>query len=166
SSSEEVNFDMVFSNFGALNCIQPSDLKEVVQALHARIHRGGYVVLVVMTSFCLWESIYFLWKGKRDKASRRWRRDSTIFETQECEDLNIWYYSPRKLYTLFKDYFTLHSIRPVGCFIPPSYMEPALKRKPLLLKGLFKMDRLTATLSPLAYLSDHFLIVMQKKENG
>ena len=64
-------FDAVFSNFGALNCIE--DCRELGRVLHRWTRPGARAVLVVMGPFCLWETVWYALRLRPRTATRRWR---------------------------------------------------------------------------------------------
>ena len=73
-------FDLVFSNFGGLNCINPESLQKLFDKIPAVLSPEGRFVAVIMPKFCLWESVYFFLKisiqeyfQKMDNEKRRCR---------------------------------------------------------------------------------------------
>ncbi len=69
--AEEPPFDLVFSNFGGLNCLSLQQLSALAPHIDTALKPGGYFVAVVMGRFCWWETLYFLLKGKWASAFRR-----------------------------------------------------------------------------------------------
>ncbi|MEM6725049.1 MAG: class I SAM-dependent methyltransferase, partial [Bacteroidota bacterium] len=57
-------FDLIFSNFGGLNCLSPGELSAFAHKLPALLKPNGRFIAVVMPDFCAWETTYFLAKGK------------------------------------------------------------------------------------------------------
>src|SRR5688572_4981004 len=66
----EKKFDLVFSNFGGLNCITPESFQKLLNKLPGILTPQGRFVAVIMPKFCLWESIYFLLKFQFKNAFR------------------------------------------------------------------------------------------------
>ena len=60
-------FDWVFSNFGGINCIDDLKLEKLMHELANILHPGGRLIMVIMSRMCLWESAYFLSKGRLKK---------------------------------------------------------------------------------------------------
>jgi ubiquinone/menaquinone biosynthesis C-methylase UbiE len=153
-------FDMIFSNFGGLNCLSPAEIKEFSAGAATCLSPGGLMIAVIMGRKCSWERFYF----KRKKDPRFRRRESregveTIIDTQK---FHTWYYSPLEFAALFSDTFQLIDYRPVGLFVPPSYLDKYFRNKGFLLYALFLLDKLF----PFSFLSDkadHYLIVLKKK---
>ena len=69
-------FDLVFSNFGGLNCINPESFRKLLQKLPHILNPKGRFVAVIMPKFCLWESLYFLARFQFKNVFRRWTRTS------------------------------------------------------------------------------------------
>jgi ubiquinone/menaquinone biosynthesis C-methylase UbiE len=61
-------FDHVYSNFGGLNCT--GELDKVLVDLVPLIKPGGFLTMVIISKFCLWESL-LIFKGKFRTALRR-----------------------------------------------------------------------------------------------
>ncbi len=89
---EKGPYDLIFSNFAGLNCTQ--ELDKVLRSFPALLKPGGYAVLVVLPSFCLWETL-LLFKGKFRTAFRRWFSRKTGARSRvEGEYFRCWYYPP------------------------------------------------------------------------
>ncbi len=155
-------FDLVFSNFGGLNCLSPEALKNLSGELYNLLKPDGKMIFVVMGRKCIWESLYFILKGKFKSAFRR--RSKQVIKAQLTENtfVDTYYYSPRELVLFFKQNFTLRKKLPVGFFIPPSYLEPFFKRKNRLLQFLSQLDRRVNNIGILSNYADHYLIELEK----
>lgn len=156
-------FDMVFSNFGGLNCSSPDDIKLLSASLSDCLNKDGKLILVVMGRKCIWEKIYFLFKGMRTQAGRRSGPGPVEVNLGDSVQ-KTWYYSPEEMTELLKDRFTKIQLRPIGLFIPPSYLESGLKRINFLKSSLLTLDRMLSRFSLFANYADHFLIEFRKKE--
>ena len=124
----EKPFDLIFSNFGGLNCVSPNELRDLTPKLSKNLSSNGRLVFVLMSRFCWWETLYFLVKGNWTQA---WRRQSkTPIEAPLAEGVTAqtWYYSPLGLSKLLKNNFSSEQQRPIGFFLPPSYLDNAFKR--------------------------------------
>lgn len=154
--------DLIFSNFGGLNCLSPDELKQLAPEFKKRLHASGIAVFVIMGRNCWWERLYF--SLKRDK--RRYRRKS---KTPAAADIgghivNTWYYSPNEFAAFFAPHFEIKYAEPVGLFVPPSYLEPFFARKSFLFSMLIGLDRLLAHGKWCADAADHYLIVLKNRE--
>lgn len=154
-------FDLVFSNFGGLNCIDPDSLKTFIQKLPSILKPGGRFIAVIMPKFCAWETIFFLMRLQFRKAFRRLTSNEVISNLHGI-DTKTWYYNPSQIKHWSKKYFKLRSLTPIGVALPPSYLENFfLFRKKL----LFKLNNLEKKIgsSLFAGVADHFVIDLQLK---
>lgn len=150
-------FDFVFSNFGGLNCIGVNELRALAKQLYAITEDNATVALVVMSSNCYWENIYFLMKGFRN---RRKARSMAVLNGIEFP---VSYYSPKQLENIFAPYFEKQYQKPVGLFIPPSYLNHFFVRKQFLLKVLWVLEKIFGSWSFLATNADHYLMILKKR---
>ena len=86
------SYDLVFSNFGGMNCAGPEQLHEVAGRLHKILRPGGKVIAVIMGKKCLSEKLYFTLKN----SSQKNRRNSSQPVTAKFQSgsFPVWYYSP------------------------------------------------------------------------
>jgi len=159
---EEKPFDLIFSNFGGLNCISPNEMSRLSSILHQLLVPNGQLALVLMSRFCWWESLYFLAKFNWKQAWRR--RSKTAVEAPLAEGITAktWYYSPREIERLLSPSLEQVKTTPVGFFLPPSYLDPAFKKWPKGLNILERMERQVCGLGILAASADHFFITFKK----
>ena len=157
-------FDLVFSDFGGLNCASPEELKKLSVDLQKLIAPGGHFIAVVMSRFCWQETLYFLLKGKPREAFRRLNRKPVNARLDEKTTVPTWYYSPREFRRFFPE-FRMKRILPVGFWLPPSYLNPFFEKRPRLLRFLNFLEKnySPARLAPAA---DHFLIDLEKLPNS
>lgn len=158
----ESPFDGVFSNFGGLNCVDESTLRQFACTLSGVMKPGAQFVAVVMPRFCLWETQYFLAKFKWKQAFRRLRRDAVMANVSGRQQ-PTWYYSPRQFKSIFDPCFKMVLRKPVGIALPPSYLDPFFSKRPRLLHTLNSLEKLWGRMPLLAGVSDHFLMVMERK---
>ncbi|MEM1322317.1 MAG: class I SAM-dependent methyltransferase [Bacteroidota bacterium] len=156
------SFDLIFSNFGGLNCLAPEQLPILAQQAQRLLRPGGHFVGVIMSSFCWWESLYFLAKGQWRQAWRRRQRQAIQAPLAEGVSIATWYYSPRRFCSFFRPPLQVKHYHTVGFFLPPSYLDPAFKKIPLVLKGLNRMEEWSPNISLFAAASDHFLVHLTK----
>lgn len=153
-------FDLVFSNFGGINCASPEELRKLSLDLQKLVAPGGYFVAVVMSRFCWWETQYYLLKMKPREAFRRRSRESVQACLDENTTVPTWYYSPDEIRRHFPD-FQAKRVLPVGFWLPPSYLNPFFEKRPRLL-GLLNFLEKNGAPAWLAPASDHFLICFEK----
>jgi len=152
------SYDLVFSNFGGLNCIDEKDLRKLSNDLHQLLNSNGKAALVIMGRKCLWEQFYFTLKGDIKKAFRR--KSKTSIESSLTP---TWFYSPNEIAQIFGSKFTVQRVTPVGLLVPPSYLETWFNNKKWLLKLLAVIERPILHLPFLANYADHYIIVLTKK---
>ncbi|WP_421894921.1 class I SAM-dependent methyltransferase [Marinoscillum sp.] len=157
----EGHFDLIFSNFGGLNCISPEALGDFGRNAQSLLVPGGQLIAVLMPEFCLWETSYFCMKGKVKSAFRRSRRYAVA--NVNGSRVPTWYYSPGRFRNLLNVYFTGGKVRPVGFFVPPSYLGSFFLRYPRSLRFLGKMDSLLFRCSWLSGASDHYYLQLFAK---
>jgi ubiquinone/menaquinone biosynthesis C-methylase UbiE len=150
-------FDLVFSNFGGLNCINPEAMQKLLAKIPSILSPGGRFVAVVMPKFCLWETNYFLMKLRFLRAFRRMTRKEVMADLQGTQ-MKTWYYTPSQIKKWSKHAFRHVTTKPVGFAIPPSYFETFFSRKKGLLLQLNRMEQALDRFSFLGSMADHFLI--------
>jgi SAM-dependent methyltransferase len=154
-------YDLVFSNFGGLNCLNREELKQLSSDLDHLIKPQGRFIAVIMPRFCVIESLYFLLKGKRSEIFRR-NTNNSILANVDGMDVETWYYSPRKFVDIFSNHLKMVNSKPIGITIPPSYLEPLFDNKQGFLNFLSSCENILNNVSMLAACSDHFLIDLLK----
>ena len=153
-------FDLVFSNFGGLNCLSPQQLKKFLKTLPSLVKPNGKIIMVIMPKSCLWEQFYFLVKGSSKKAFRRKKEQPSMANVEGIE-VPTWYYNPKDIVTLCKEVDTV-SVHPIGIAIPPSYLEPFFASKKRILRTLTLIEGWLKA-SFWAKYADHYIITFQKK---
>ncbi len=156
------NFELIFSNFGGLNCLSPDELIEFKKACIEKQSRTNKLALVIMGTNCLWERLFF--GIQKDKANRRRRKNKQGVDTViDSLQFKIFYYSPTDIEKLFEDQYNSVLVKPIGLFVPPSYLEPYVVKRPLFFKCLVFLDNLFSRFSFFANASDHYIIILEKK---
>lgn len=156
------SFDLIFSDFGGLNCVSPPDLSQLAADFSSLLKPGGKFIAVIMGRKCLWERFYFLVKGKPNEAFRRNARRQVAVKIGDGE-IPVWYHTPAEFRKLFKDKFVFTRVRPVGLFIPPSYLNCFFADWKFLLRVFNTLEKVF----PFSFLSDfadHYFIELQKKD--
>ncbi|MEO5570400.1 MAG: class I SAM-dependent methyltransferase [Bacteroidia bacterium] len=156
-------FDLIFSNFGGLNCINEVQLKKLSADLFSLLKPGGKFVAVLMGKKCLWEQIYFILKLNFKKAFRR--LSSTGVDAVIGDQIQkTFYYSPAEFANLYAKEFKTIMKKPVGFVLPPSYLESFFKNKTWLLQ-LLNLKEKVFPFSFLSNFADHYFIVLQRSNN-
>jgi len=106
-------FDVVLSNFGALNCIK--DLRSLRDPLARVVRPRGMIAFCLLGRFCLWETIYFTMHGQFQKAARRWRG-----RAQAAIGIPVFYPSRGRLYEALSPDFQVGNEVGIGITVPPS----------------------------------------------
>ncbi len=154
-------FDVIFSDFGGLNCLSKTQLEHFFNSANTLLNPNGKLILVLMPKQCLWEQAYFLLKGDPKKAKRR-NTNKSVDANVDGVSVKTWYYNPKDILSLTQDLYKKEKIKPIGITIPPSYLENSiLAKKPLL--SIFKIiDRMIIGEFWAKY-ADHFYIELSKK---
>lgn len=153
-------FDLVFSNFGGLNCVNREALQKVFSNIITILKPGGRFIGVIMPRYCIWDFIYFSYKRQWKKILQRAEKGS-VYVNLAGENVLTWYYSPRQIRKLAKEY-KLRKIKPAGIALPPSFLEKFFKKKKFLLKTLDIIESVLGHLPFLASVSDHFLFDFER----
>jgi SAM-dependent methyltransferase len=149
-------FAGAFSNFGAVNGLAEFD--SLAAWLAPLVRPGARVLLVVMGRWCAWEIAWHLLRLQPRAAFRRLRRGGAVAHVGGVP-MTVHYPSTTALRRAFDPYFQLESLRPLGLFLPPSYLEP-LTRRPWFPFRLFTaLDRRL----PWPLLADHTLYTWRRR---
>jgi SAM-dependent methyltransferase len=154
-------YDFVLSNFGGLNCISSEALERLSAQLHGITNADATIALVIMSKKCWWEKWYFWLKGSKRESKRRQQAGPLTVNVNGNNQL-VWYYNPAEIEKAFSAGFTKQYTKPVGLFLPPSYMEGYFKKKKGLLRLLYGLEKLSINFSFLSAYADHFLIVLKR----
>src|SRR3989338_6220070 len=132
----------IFSDFGGLNCLPKADLEQFFKKT-------------------TWDRWYPTLKGR---FSNRNRRNTTEAINVMVNDTAVptWYYSPKEIIRLANPYFDVELLRPVGLFIPPSYMVPFFTKRPRALRLLIWLEK-RFSFSFFANRSDHYFLSLKKR---
>jgi len=152
-------FDVIYSNFGPLNCAP--DLSAVATECARLLRPGGRLVFSVMGRFCPWELGHYMLRGRFKRALVRAARGATAVGMNRR---TIWtyYYFPREFYRAFAEHFSLESYRGLSVFMPPPYLVDYYRRRRAWCERLGRMDDRWGALPLLRDMGDHFLIVMRR----
>jgi ubiquinone/menaquinone biosynthesis C-methylase UbiE len=157
----ENKYDLVFSNFGGLNCVSEKSIRLLKSTLTSILKPDGRFIAVVMPTKCMMETIYFLLRFEVGKAFRRGKKQ-VEWKNNQGEVSMIHYYSPNEFRDSFKEVFEMKTLLPIGLWIPPSYTEQFFNRHGSILGALKSMEYVSK-FSFLSSISDHYLIDFKLK---
>ncbi len=155
-------FDMVFSNFGGLNCLSPQDIGKLLNQLPDILKPNGKFVAIIMPKYCLFEISSFLLRFKFGKAFRRATNDPVMVKVND-EFQSTWYYNPAffKRRAHFRNFS--FDCRPIGFWIPPSNFESFFRNRKKALRFLEQLEHMTGRIKMLSSFSDHYLMQIRLK---
>jgi ubiquinone/menaquinone biosynthesis C-methylase UbiE len=156
--NERGPYDLAFSNFAGLNCT--GDLRNVLTSLSELVKPGGVITLVILPSFCLWESL-LLFRGHWRTALRRFsgRKGSTAKIGDQ--HFRCWYYSPSFVRRSLPQFKQL-DLEGLCTLVPPSYLEGVAEKYPRMFSFLKKMEGRLRRSWPWRLIGDYYIISMQK----
>lgn len=154
------SFDLIFSNFGGLNCLSNTELKSFFENASQILTSKGELFLVIMPKNTLWEQLYFIIKRQFSQAFRRKKEFATA--NVDGEEVITYYFNPKDIEQAASQ-FEIKAQFPIGFFIPPSYLESFFRSKPLFFSLLNRLEKRITTFSFLSKYADHYLIHLQKK---
>jgi SAM-dependent methyltransferase len=155
------NFDFILSNFGGLNCLSKDELTLFFTTIPEILATKSRIFLVIMPKNTLWEQLYFTLKLDFKNAFRR-KKDHAIANV-DGEKITTYYYNPKDIVNLANANFEIKRLKPIGFFVPPSYLEPFFKNKPKLIAFLNALEQKVKNQSWLSKYADHYVIVLEKK---
>jgi ubiquinone/menaquinone biosynthesis C-methylase UbiE len=154
-------YDMIFSNFAGLNCT--AHLEKVLRSFEGLIKQGGMVTLVILPSFCLWESL-LVFKGKFRTAFRRiFAGKKGVNSKVEGHFFTTWYYPPSFVQRALGDEYEMVDLEGLCTIVPPSYIEHFDERHPVLSRFLKKNEERLKNKWPWKYIGDYYVITLKKK---
>lgn len=153
-------FETVYSNFGALNCVP--NLADAVEVVANRLVPNGVFVASVIGRVCPWEIALYAGRGDFARVAVRFARDLTPVP---LNGQTVWtrYHTPARFERLCAS-FGLRRVllRALGVLAPPPYMEAFATRHPEWIARLQRLEDCTAGWPIVRSLGDHFLMVLRK----
>lgn len=156
-------FNMIWSNFGGLNCLSEQDLSNLSVNAKNSLESNAYLFAVVMGDKCIWEMIFYSLKLDFKKAFRRFGGKRIDASIGNGKTIPTWYYSDRHFASIFSSEFEHVASYPIGFFVPPSYLEKRMNQFPTFFRCLKWLDNQVRRTQFLARFADHFLIIMKRK---
>lgn len=120
-------YDLIFSNFGGLNCLDRSQLTSLAHWSMNRLKKDGSLILVIMPRDTLLEKWYRIYK--RDKLALRLRQSEQPIQVNvDGESVKTYFYNPKEIMELFPNAI-MKKVTPTG-FVPSYWtghkLEPLL----------------------------------------
>jgi SAM-dependent methyltransferase len=154
------SFDAAFSNFGPLNCV-PS-LADAARLIGDRLRPRGVLIASVIGRICPWELAVYAWRVNWVRLRVRFARYPVAVP---LDGGTVWtsYYTPREFERTFVAAgFTRVSLRALGVFVPPPYMDRFAARHASLIARLQRLEDWVGAWPGIRAWGDHFLIVLRK----
>jgi SAM-dependent methyltransferase len=152
--------DIAYSNFGPLNCVE--DLGATAGAIARRLRAGGIFIASVIGRVCPWEIALYASRGDLERIRVRFAR-GVVAVPLNGHVVGTRYYMPRTFERSFERAgFRRVSLRALGLFAPPPYLQAFAERHPALVHVLERADDATGSWPVLRNAGDHFLIVLRK----
>ena len=153
-------YDCIFSNFAGLNCT--NEMEKILLSFDTLLKPGGAVVMVVLPSFCLWETL-LVFKGKFKTAFRRFFSSKGRKAKVNGIPFMCWYHSPKKLLHLMENKYALTGLEGLCTIVPPSYIEHFAEKYPKLFAYLVQKENKFKAYWPWKYIGDYYIISFRKK---
>jgi ubiquinone/menaquinone biosynthesis C-methylase UbiE len=153
-------YDIIFSNFGGLNCT--GELDKVLASLDKLLKPDGTATLVIISKFCLWETL-LIFKGKFRTAFRRFFSSKGRKARVEGEYFKCWYYAPSYVINKLGPAFELAGLEGLCTIVPPSYIEGFAEKRPAIYRFLVKWEDKLKSAWPWKYWGDYYIISTRKK---
>lgn len=151
--SDNHHYDLIFSNFGGLNCISIDNLSQLASNIFEHLTEQGSFIAVIMPRHSMVERIYRKAKGQSSVYSQR----STTSPLQVSVNdgfVDTYYYDPGDIKQVFGQFKFIRTI-PIGYL--PSYLESSKYRS--------IWNAISSVLSGIRVspkYADHFLIHLMK----
>lgn len=155
-------YDLVFSNFGGLNCIP--DLTAMTRGLPRVLRPGGFVTLVVMPPVCPWEIGQVL-RGDFKTAFRRLHRGGVMARVASAH-FTTYYFTPGQVLHALGPGFRRVAVRGLSVFSPPPYLEKFARNHPVLFRRLVELDERLGEWPLISAMGDFVIITVQSRPGG
>jgi SAM-dependent methyltransferase len=154
-------FDLVLSNNSGLNCAM--ELRPVFEQVHRVLRPGGWLLIVVMPPFSLWEMVAGLARFDVTYAFRR-RRVTTADIKGYHVPLQYW--GVQAIRSSASQLFELASVRGLNVMSPSPNSHQFSRRTPGLSRILGWMDRAIGRLPGLRRWGDQILVELRRRDRG
>jgi len=158
---KNTKFDLIFSNFGGLNCL--SDLRDVTRFFPTLLKDKGKVCLVIMPPVCPWELVK-VFSADFKFAFRRLKSAGTPANIEGIR-FTTYYFSSKDIRKALGENFELVKMEGIAVFTPVPQMEKFPKKFPRLTKLLHRLDESLSGYFPFNRIGDHLIITAQYSSN-
>ena len=167
-SADDINeidciFDSAYSSFGVLNCI--ADLQKFSCDINEKIVSGGYLIVSVMSKYCIAEILYYLLHFQFSKSIRRISKNRIIINLHDnSHSFTCKYYTPKQLFKFFRNVFVLEQVIAIPfLLIPDESLAAFLKKKKIFFMLICSLDKFLCRLPVFRSCGDHFLMILKKR---
>lgn len=150
-------YDLVFSNFGGLNCVP--DLTAMTRGLPSVLKPGGFVTMVVMPPVSPWELLHAL-QGDFKTAFRRLHRGGVMARVASAH-FKTYYFRPGQILRALGPGYRRVEQRCLSLFSPPSFMEGFSRGSPKRFQRLTRLDERLGAWPVLNAAGDYVLLTVQ-----
>jgi ubiquinone/menaquinone biosynthesis C-methylase UbiE len=157
---EKLSFNYIYSNFGGLNCT--NELEKVLYSFEKLLAPNGIVTLVIISKFCLWESL-LLFRGRFKTAFRRFLASKGRRAHVEGNFFKCWYYSPSFIKKQLQEKYEFLSLEGLCTIVPPSYIENFAEKHPIWFRFFTEKENKFKGKWPWNRMGDYFIISFRKK---
>jgi SAM-dependent methyltransferase len=145
-------FDLVLSNFGALNCVE--DLASIMTAIARRLAPGGTCIAVIMGRVVPWEWVWMLLHGRPGSAIRRLSPGGV-----EWRGVRIRYHTTGSVRRAARSAgLAVRRVAGLGAVLPTTEAGQWIGRHRGLMNALDRIERRFESLPPMPQLADHLLV--------
>jgi len=155
-------FDLIFANFGGLNCLHPEAVRRLIHNLPSILAPGGRFVAVITPKFCLWETLYFMARLRFGQAFRRNTGGESVVQLGGLS-FKSWFYNPAQIAKWSEKRFRIIRKIPVGLITPPVGLESHFLNRKAFVFRLSRWGKRFDSFSALSGLADNFLVDLQLK---
>lgn len=149
-------FDLIFSNFGGINCVNIQELSDLDLAFARILKPDAGLILVVMPKETWLHRVYNIIKNRKEKK----RSDKVPTEINVAGKLvNTYFFNHEDVVRVFPS-FRCQDIIPISFL--PSYFDQGMMKNRILSGILLNLDRLMINFRYLSNRADHFLIHLRK----
>ena len=153
--------DIIFSNFGGFNCLTNSEIQNFFLKANQNLAPNACIILVIMGKKCIWDNLFLLLKGKFKELGRR-NTNQSLEVSVDDKIVQTYYYSPKEIKNLAGLNFKMQKLKPIGFFVPPSYLSKWFTNKRWLLSILESKDKYLS-LPFFSNYADHYYIQFTKR---
>lgn len=150
-------FDIIFSNFGGLNCISQNQLQQIQSFAERHLSENGRLILVIMPQNTILDKWYRVLKRRRTITRSPSIPTSVNIET---EQINTYYFNYEVIEAAFLNFNVMRK-KIIGYF--PSYLEQGLLKSNILWYMLSPIESFFSFFDSLVNYADHYLIELKLK---